>query len=553
MRAGTFRDPVNEMSTGVREPRGMRCLRAWIENAFLAMLDWLALLLVRLRGCSAPRRYNEPMRLTPILLLAACSVADSFPEPDDWATSGPGGPARSFAESELWSDCASLTGGPEDVEHHNLVVMHDGYLLMPWVPEDGGGGLTFFDISDPCAPEKVGEAFADRFRESHTMAIGRVGDRDLLAVDSLSVDANGDPTGGGMGLWDITDPTEPFWITDVEIPGFDYPDAYFFVSLSTFFQGDLVYVSAGFLGLFVVDVSDPEQPEVIADFDFESDAPMLLGSFHVIGDTAFAFNAGTAPSWTVDLSVPTEPSPLAYFDVEDGEGEVAPYYFANMGGKYALFARKNQGGGPIVYDVSDPSEPTFAGDFHTEDGSGGYVFRHEDSLFVGDSNFASVYDFADPAAMTERGRMNLVGDLDTITPIGNVAVLSVDSGAEAGRGSVVVPWQMEPDSRGPVPELHFPVDEAKNVALTARIGVSFDEMIEGASVFDGSFRVTDKRGRAVSGTLNTQEAIANFTPDEPLQPRTTYVITLPAAGVADTSGNAMNDPLSFTFTTQDEP
>jgi hypothetical protein len=38
-------------------------------------------------------------------------------------------------------------------------------------------------------------------------------------------------------------------------------------------------------------------------------------------------------------------------------------------------------------------------------------------------------------------KLNLAGDLDTVTPIGNVAVLSVDDKADKDRGSIVVPWQ----------------------------------------------------------------------------------------------------------------
>src|SRR5690606_5557425 len=82
---------------------------------------------------------------------------EPFPEPGGWGENrGAGAPRVSFAEDALFTSCAYLDGGEADTtDHHNLVTMFDGYLVMPWAPEWGGGGLTFFDISDPCAPVVV--------------------------------------------------------------------------------------------------------------------------------------------------------------------------------------------------------------------------------------------------------------------------------------------------------------------------------------------------------------------------------------------------------------
>ena len=91
-------------------------------------------------------------------LLAACQPTAEHPEPDAWTMAGPGGPQTSFQTAELFEGCSSLTGGETDHQEHNLVSMHNGYLLMPWAPEDGGGGISFYDYTDPCAPIKIGQA-----------------------------------------------------------------------------------------------------------------------------------------------------------------------------------------------------------------------------------------------------------------------------------------------------------------------------------------------------------------------------------------------------------
>ncbi len=467
-----------------------------------------------------------------LLALVACGVElEALPDPSDWSATGPGlGPV----DAPVGQACAFLMGGEGEDEHHNLVVMHDGYLLMPWAPEWGNGGLSFFDMSDPCAPVVVGEAWGSAMRETHTLAFGVVDDREYLAVDSIRDEGDR----GGIGLWDVTDRGHPEWVSELDLPGFRYPEAYFNVSLSTFWQGDELYVSSGLLGTFVVDVSDPLNPALLADQGVNT-LEQVAGSLHVIGDVAMASSAGTARTVLWDLSAPGvfEPISGGDWDTRDDQGVLRPYYFANVGGRYGLFARKNEGGGPIVYDISEPGQPTWVAALHAPEGDGGYVFRHEDLLFQGESNFASVYDFSDPSDLRELQRFDLQGDLDTITPIGPLAVLAVDEKGEPGRPTAVVPWSEAPDERGPVVDLTFPQDGDLRVPLTARVGLSFDELLESASVHRGSVRVWDQYGQAVPGRFNVQESIVNFTPDEVLLAETTYFVEVPADGVADSAWN----------------
>lgn len=471
---------------------------------------------------------------------------DELPDPGAWSISGPGGPQ--VAQTTLNEPCAWLTGGPQDVEHHNLVSIHDGWLVMPWSPEDGTGGLTLFDISDPCAPARVGEGWDARMRESHTLAFGEVDGRTYVAVDYHEQTADGEVL-GGVGFWDITDPTEPVWVSQLALPNYFYPDSYIRVTLSTFWQGDAVYVSGAGNGVFVVDASDPLNPALVNTVTLET--PHLVGTFHVVGNLAMSSSAGLARTVMMDVSDPWNPVPIpgGDFQVTDEEGQPRSYYFSNVGGKYGLFARNSDGGGPVVYDISDPTAPLKVGAAPTPDGDGGYVFRHEDKLFVGDSNFGSIYDFSDPAAPTELARLQLQGDFDTLTPIGNVAIGSVDAGGAPGQATAVYPWAAQPDSRGPVAELFSPADGDGLQALTSRIGVSFDEQIEAKSAHAGSFRVWSADGRAVPGRFHVQENLVNFTPDDLLKPDTTYVVELPAGGLADVSGNPTTETVGWSFTT----
>ena len=59
-----------------------------------------------------------------------------------------------------------------------------------------------------------------------------------------------------------------------------------------------------------------------------------------------------------------------------------------MAGNWVFYARKEGGGGPIVYDISDPMQPYFVSEYRTV-GNGGYVFYDEGTAFVGESDVAT--------------------------------------------------------------------------------------------------------------------------------------------------------------------
>ncbi|MCB9682879.1 MAG: Ig-like domain-containing protein [Alphaproteobacteria bacterium] len=500
----------------------------------------------------------------------------AWPEPDAWGpTHGPGAPRIAFDEADLFEACAYLQGDPtRSADHHNLVVMYDGYVLMPWAPEDGikrldweacgmdapptpeapgdvadcegvfGGGITFWDFSDPCAPTKVGEGWTPWMRESHAIGLSTVAGRTYAAVDFLAYDGS-----GGVGFWDITDVTAPVWVSQVAVPNHHYPDSYTRLTLSTFWQGPYVFASTASNGVFVIDASDPLNPTVADQITFEG--IHVAGTFHVWGNTAMSSSAGISRTILMDVSDPLDAQPIfgGTFDTRNSEGRIAPYYFANVGSHWGLYAHSPAGGGgPLVYDLTDPEVPTLVAAATNDRGEGGYIFQHGDFLFEGESTFGTVYDFSDPSAPTAIGEFALQGDLDTVTPLGNVAVLSVDERSNPGQASSVVPWATEPDAIPPHAGMTSPHDGAVNQAVTSRIGVVFDEMVEPVSVFAGSFRVRADDGEHVEGSFNVQENIVNFTPAAPLREGVTYTVTIPSGGIVDLSGNPVDAETTFGFT-----
>ena len=209
-----------------------------------------------------------------------------YPEPGDWPPqTGPGGPAVAFDEAALFQNCAFLDGGPLDADHHNLVVMFDGYLMLPWAPEWGAGGISFFDVSDPCNPSPVGTTTTSGdMRETHAVGFAEIAGRWYTAT--AHVEAGLLNTGGGVMFWDVTNPAQPLVISTLELPGHLYPDAYARVIQSAFWQGYYLYVGGSDNGLYIVDASDPFNPSLVAQEAFEP--TLRVGQVQVVGNLLMA-------------------------------------------------------------------------------------------------------------------------------------------------------------------------------------------------------------------------------------------------------------------------
>ncbi len=485
-------------------------------------------------------------------LLLAC--AEPEPEPYTYpdvdaarpTLRGGGGPTTDFAEDALWEHCAYLRGDDEhEYDHHNLVMPYRGHLVLPWSPEFGSGGLSLFDMSDPCDPVKEGEGWAQLMRETHALGFLHLPEGEDHPGDYAA-------TNGTLGIqiWDLTTLESPEELVYLQLPDIFYPDSYARPVLSLFWAHPWLYVAGADNGVYVVDTRDPGNPELASRYTW--DPPLRAAGVFVIGDTLLVHAAEGTHVAMLDVSDPSDPQPIpgGEFHTADGDGETWEAYHGNVAGDLALFARKESGGGVMVYDWSDPSDPFYLGDVWTEGGNGGYVFYDEGYAFTGESHWGKVYDLRDLDDITEVGTGSLAGDLDTNTPYGNVMILSVDDDAEDEQSSAVVPWTSAPDTTGPTLLRVEPEDGQLDVALTSRVGLGFDEPLEPSSVYGGSVRLFDEQGLAVEGWGSAQENIATFTPKADLRPGTTYTIEVVEGGIEDINANRLEQTWTSTFTTR---
>jgi hypothetical protein len=390
-------------------------------------------------------------------------------------------------------------------------------------------------------------------RETHALGFSQLGGR-WAVVDQLGLALR--QGRGGVQFWDVSDPSAPEAVADLELPGFVYPDAYARVSLSVFWQVPYVYVGGADNGVFIIDAADPRAPVLVGHIVID---PILrVGQVQAIGNLLIATAAEGPRTVLLDISRPTDPQPIPggdFLAMDAPDGRPREAYFTNMVGGHVFYANKDGGGGIMVYDIRDPERPAFRGS-HISDGNGGYVFVQHDRAFVGESSFAAIYDISDLSNITEVARLNLTGDLDTASPIGNVVVLSVDDEANPDEGSAVVPFATEPDARAPEVRWTWPSDGATGVATTSRIGISFDEAVDVRSAHEGSLRLYRSGGSPdegrVAAAISAQDAIANVHPLCALEPNTEYTLEVMAGGVIDFTGNAVGATTTVTFTTGPE-
>jgi methionine-rich copper-binding protein CopC len=127
------------------------------------------------------------------------------------------------------------------------------------------------------------------------------------------------------------------------------------------------------------------------------------------------------------------------------------------------------------------------------------------------------------------------------------ATLSAATDAAGNSLSAPVSWSFTTlDAQPPSIVNQSPAAGATGVALTTSITVTFSEPVQSSSI---SLLLRDPANQPVAGNLTYNESTrtATFTPSAPLAAQVT--LTVSVSGVKDLAGNALANPLSWSFTT----
>jgi hypothetical protein len=259
-------------------------------------------------------------------------------------------------------------------------------------------------------------------------------------------------------------------------------------------------------------------------------------------------NGGVA---TLDITNPTQPTRLASLSA-------ATSYIGMFYRRWVFLINPVRAWDVLSNPRSIGSGSSPIGSLNTEGSE--YMSFQDDYMFlghvrteIGGTPGASKITVANPRSMsvTSRvwGRLNLgnLNDDQFTLPIGNLLVIGDDQSPY--HGWMIAVHQAEPDSKPPVVDTVIPKNQEMTSTKT-RIGLSFSDNIELATVNAASFIVRPVGGQPLPGKFGLRMGVVSFDPDQDLQPGTTYEVVLPSGGIADLAGNTLAAEFKSTFTTQ---
>ena len=422
----------------------------------------------------------------------------------------------------------STTGSGSARGHSNVAVLN-GYLLVPYARDGGkvGGGLSVYDLTNPRSPALVTRVDEPILREAHGFAFS----------SSYGVFQ----TTTGIEFWDFSDVTHPVVRSRLAIDGITEDD-YDLGAWWTFWQAPYVFVAGSGNGLYVVDAHDIARPRVVKRIDPTAIGNFRVGQVFAFGNLMVIASNDQQGLATLDISDPVNPTLIA------STQKNIDVYSSTLIGYRILGAGKN--GALHVYDVSDPRRIAFVRSSPVATGSekGGYVSFQDGFAHVGFSSEYVKIDIRDDAAYTivGTGSSHLDGrDEDFGSVIGNLVFMGDDHGV----GSALLPHQSEPDTLGPSVVAVSPNDVAVNQRSSTRVGVAFSDSIDPTSLTGATFIVRPVGGPRLPGTYSAQFGLANFAPAEPFAAATTYEVIIPAGGVKDYVGNGVPREFRTRFST----
>lgn len=471
-----------------------------------------------------------PWRLPKALLPAAACLALQAA-----AQIGPGLPQATFTDAEMYKPIATLKM-PEPFGH-NLVSMHKGYLMVVFAPDHmlPGGGLRFYDMSDPRKPvivSTLNTPQTQEFVEAHGYGTSSSYPGDYAVFQSRT----------GIQFWNLTDVRNPKLIKDMALPsinGGGYDNGVFCV----FWQAPYVYTASSSHGIHVVDAKDPANPRLVKQLPLSQTGNFRVGLIFAIGNLLVASAVGLDGS----------SHGYSLFDISNPENPQALSIPTGLPDIYACIPNGNKiygtglDGKLYIHDISDPRNVKLAAASEKlADATGEYIYIQDGYAMAAFYNGVHKVDLK---TMKRVGiPMQSLGEAQEghPVPLGNILVIGDDHSI----GSGVVPHSAVPDRTGPSVNMVNPPPSAIGQALTSRIGLTLTDLIDMQSVGSASFILREAGGQALPGKYSGQMEIVNFSPDQALKPGTTYEIVVPQGGIKDVAGNAAPEAFLSRFTTK---
>jgi len=442
-------------------------------------------------------------------------------------------PHRDFLEEEVGQIISPQMGN----RHMNQPSVFNGYAILA-----GNAIHEVWDISDPYHPEFQAEMISQHTAgeaESHQVTYGR---------DSIGNYYLATTSGRGVDLWNVNDVQSPIYVKALELPGINYGDVANAVwGLS--WQGDYLFVGATSNGIYVIDVRNPLVAELVATVSVTDLGGVLAGPLFALGNllvvTTPKGHAGVA---TVDISKPTEPVVL------DFEQLPPKSYIGGFYGKHAVLITPLR----LIDVTSDPTDIQLLHSSAVPKSE--YLSFSDGHLFLGGlrGGTEGVYKYNitnpfDPRIVGRIEGRDQRWDDQFSCPVGNLLIIADDQRVAGNYvGGVIGVHAVQKDTIGPKVLYSLPADGATDLSVDTKIGISFTDWIEFASVDGSNFIVRPVGGEPVSGSWGCTYTTLTFTPGKPLPAQTDFELILPAGGITDLSGNPIAETITISFRTGEE-
>lgn len=439
----------------------------------------------------------------------------------------------------------------EKDHHQNQPIVVNGYLQGA-----GNAEIVFYDIADPKAPKLVSRLLSPNFdpkagpkgvgeAESHQTSLARYGNKFYQVTTA----------GKGVDIWDISNARAPRHVKSVDLEGVSYGD-FTDAVWGMYWQGSTIYVGGTNTGLHILDATDPEDVKLKKKLPTSAFGGVSAGPLWAVGNvlviTTPKESGGIA---TLDISDPYNPVALDFIKPSKG-------YIGSMYGHYAFLLSPLRAWDVLTdpTNIGEAATPyaTLADSAFTAKGYSAkaeYMSFADGHLFLGhlrpEAGVSKINVSKIKEMKIERrvwGRLEFTnGDDQFSIQIGSLVALADDE--LPYRGMVIAAHSDTPDTAAPKVDTVIPKNGATGQNRKSRIGISFTDNLELATVHPQSVIVRPEGGEPLKGTYGLYMGFLAFDPDEDLKPNTKYEIVLPQGGVKDFVGNGIAAEFKSTFTT----
>lgn len=224
----------------------------------------------------------------------------------------------------------------------------------------------------------------------------------------------------GLLVVDVSDPANPqqVWWQDLKCNLYDLT-----------IDGDHLYLAAGRRGMLAMDISDPTSPSEAGAFPPPGSGHYDAYDVFISGNTAYV-PFGPAGVYLVDITDPTSPASI-------GNHNADGYKKVFIKGNYA-YLTSDYKVNFVVLDISTPSAPTLTGELDKLDSPYRMVSSGNYAYIADSADGLVIVDISDPSAPERVGSYDAPGNEKGIFVKDNDAYLTVYNSLSATRGIYIL-------------------------------------------------------------------------------------------------------------------